>query len=105
MIPAREPRGGRRCIDAINGGERKERVMPGAVRRMTVPLVVAAAVALVTALPAFAKGEDTRPVRITASVTGPGLAVPVVITWRGDCPFPEYCGLDVGRSGNQLDAY
>jgi hypothetical protein len=75
-----------------------------AVRRIGVLFVVAAGMATVTALPASAK-EGTRPVHITASVSGPGLATPVIIRWGGDCPFPEYCGLDGTQNGNQLDTY
>jgi hypothetical protein len=74
--------------------------MLGAVRRITVLLMVAAAVALVTAPPASAKGPAI-PVRITVSVSGPGIPAPIVLHWRGDCPFSEFCGSD----GNQLDEY
>jgi hypothetical protein len=78
-------------------------MMPRAVRRIGVLVVVAAGMALVTAIPASAKGEGTLPVHVTTSVSGPGLATPVIIKWRGNCPFPEYCGLDGSR--NQLDGY
>jgi hypothetical protein len=75
-----------------------------AVRRIGVLFVVAAGMALVSAIPASAKGEHTLPIRITTSVSGPGLATPVIIKWGGDCPFPEYCGLD-GQNVNKLDGY
>ena len=65
--------------------------MRRSMQRVGTIVAVACAAAFATALPAFAKGE-LIPVHVTASVTGPGLAAPVVIRWGGDCPFPEYCG-------------
>jgi hypothetical protein len=76
--------------------------MRSRVRRVGMVAVVACAAALGAAVPAFAKGE-VIPVRVTASVTGPGLAAPVVVRWGGDCPFPEYCGSNNSRKG--LDGF
>ena len=71
-----------------------------AVRRVGILIVVAGVVASLSVLPASAK-EGVIPVHITVSVSGPGLAAPVLLRWGGNCPFPEYCG----SSGNQLDGY
>jgi hypothetical protein len=76
--------------------------MRRSVQRVGVVMAVACAAAFATALPAFAKGE-VIPVHVTASVTGPGLAAPVVIRWGGDCPFPEYCGSSGNTKG--LDGF
>jgi hypothetical protein len=54
--------------------------------------------ALASVVPAFAKGEVIS-VRVTASVTGPDLAAPVVLRWGGNCPFPEFCGSNGNTSG------
>jgi hypothetical protein len=72
------------------------------MRRVGTIVTIACAAAMATALPASAKGE-VIPVRVTASVTGPGLATPVVLRWAGDCPFPEYCGSSGSTKG--LDGF
>jgi hypothetical protein len=58
--------------------------------------------ALASVVPAFAKGEVIS-VHVTASVTGPDLAAPVVLRWGGNCPFPEYCGSNGNAKG--LDGF
>jgi hypothetical protein len=76
--------------------------MRGTVRRVGALVAIVGTVALLTALPASAKGE-VIPVRVTVSVTGPGIASPIVLHWGGRCPFPEYCG-PAGHL-RQLDGY
>jgi hypothetical protein len=76
--------------------------MRRSVRRAGVIATMACGMALGSVVPAFAKGEVIS-VHVTASVTGPGLATPVVIRWGGDCPFPEYCGSNGGATG--LDGF
>src|SRR6266700_767725 len=74
--------------------------MRRAIRRAGITIVVACATVLAMALPASAKGEVIA-VRITTSVSGPGISAPIVLHWGGDCRFPELCG----STANQLDAY
>src|SRR5438132_6827960 len=74
--------------------------MGRAIRRAGITIVAACATALAMALPASAKGP-VIPIRVTTSVSGPGISAPIVLHWGGDCPFPEFCG----STGNQLDAY
>jgi hypothetical protein len=74
--------------------------MRRAIRRAGITIVVACATVLAMALPASAKGEVIA-VRITTSVSGPGISAPIVLHWGGNCRFPELCG----STENQLDAY
>jgi hypothetical protein len=76
--------------------------MSTTARRAAVLLVVTAAMALATALPAAAKGPPIG-IRVTVTVTGPGQAAAVVLHWGGRCSFPEFCGSSGNR--NQLDGY
>jgi len=76
--------------------------MRRSVRRAGVIVAMAFGMALASVVPAFAKGEAIQ-IHVTASVTGPGLAAPVVIRWGGNCPFPEFCGSNGGTKG--LDGF
>jgi anti-anti-sigma factor len=72
-----------RCRSHYQWGERKERVMLRAVRRIGVLLVATG-----TGGPAHrpaGRGEGPAiPVHITVSVSGPGLAAPVLLRWGGN---------------------
>jgi hypothetical protein len=69
-------------------------------RRVATIVAVAGAALLAAALPAFAKG-DAIPVRIRVTVTGPGVAAPIVLRWEGYCMGSESCD----SSRNELDSY
>ena len=62
--------------------------MGRAIRRAGITIVAACATALAMALPASAKGP-VIPIRMTTSVSGPGISAPIMLHWGGDCPFPE----------------
>jgi hypothetical protein len=76
--------------------------MRWSVRRAGVIATMACGMALASAVPAFAKGPAIE-VHVAASVTGPGLAAPVMLRWGGNCPFPEFCGSSGSTKG--LDGY
>jgi hypothetical protein len=76
--------------------------MRRSVRRAGAIVTLACGMALASVVPALAKGE-VIPVHVTASVTGPELAAPVVLRWSGNCPFPEFCGSS--GNGKSLDGF